>query len=332
MAVPSEVKIRIRSNALTLREFTVAQVRRVTGLNPASIRTELQRMKREGYLTSEPMKERRGRGAPPHVYKLTSDPEKRLELSRQVEAFYTPPPPPAPPKPTSLHFKGAVKLIDRLTSGQISDEERGEILDKARYHLDFAKHEEGVGINKDEATEIIGAHINFQQAQLECLQGHWAEAEDLLHKARTVFQTRELEAQVARIDAHLLRLAIRPHLEEAREAEDRSSSAAAWCIQKVIDELESSPVASHPLAQTLLDTACWLRESLQARETEPAAKQLVKELQGAFDEFAEQASRKFDEEWAKRRWREEVRPVTWPRREEAPLVDYYLRDRPRRVN
>lgn len=333
MVAPSEVKIRVRSNALDLKEFTVAQMRRVTGLNPASIRTELQRMKRQGYLTSEPMKERKGRGAPPHVYKLTSDPEKRLELSRQVEAFYTPPPSPAPPKPTSLHFRAAIKLIDGLAAGQVREEERGEVLDKARYHLDFAMHEEGVGIKKDEETAIIGAHIDFRRAQLECLQGQWAEAEDLLNKARTVFQAHELEAQVARVDAHLLRLAIRPHLEEAREAEDRSPSAAAWCIQKVIDELESSSVASHPLAQTLLDTACWLCESLQAREMEPAAKQLVKELQGAFDEFAEQASRKFDEEWAnKRRWREEVRPVTWPRREEAPLVDYYLRDRPRRVN
>lgn len=333
MALSSEVKIRIRSNALTLKEFTVAQMRRVTGLNPASIRTELQRMKRQGYLTSEPMKERTGRGAPPHIYKLTSDPEKRLELSHQVEAFYTPSTPPAPPKPTSLHFEAAVKLIDRLAAGQASEEERDEVLDKARYHLDFARHEEGVGINKDEATEIIGAHIGFQRAQLERLQGHWAEAEDLLNKARTVFQAHELEAQVARVDAHLLSLAIRPHLEEAREAEDRSSSAAAWCIQKVIDELESSPVASHPLVQTLLDTACWLRESLQAREMEPAAKQLVKELQGAFNEFTEQASRKLEEEWARRRRREEVRPSVWRGEEKTiALMDYQLMDRPRRVD
>ena len=333
MAVPNEVKIRIRSNALTLREFTVAQMRRVTGLNPASIRTELQRMKREGYLTSESVKEKRGRGAPPHVYKLTSDPEKRLELSHQVEAFYTPPPPPASPKPTSLHFKAAVKLIDRLASDQISAEERGEVLDKARYHLDFAMHEEGVGIKKDEATDIIGAHIDFRKVQLECLQGHWSEAVNLLNRARTVFLAHELEEPVAQVEAYLLCLAIRPHLEEAREAEVRSPSAAAWCIQKAIDELESSPVASHPLAQTLLGTACWLRESLQAREIEPAAKQLVKELQGAFDKLTQQASRKLEEEWARRRQIEEVRPSVWLVEEEMmPLMDYHSMDRSRRAD
>ncbi len=333
MALPNEVKIRIRSNALTLKEFTVAQMRRVTGLNPASIRTELQRMKRQGYLTSEPMKEKRGRGAPPHIYKLTSDPEKRLELSHQVEAFYTPPPPPASPKPTSLHFKAAVKLIDRLAAGQASEEERDEVLDKARYHLDFAMHEEGVGIKKDEATDLIGAHIDFQRAQLECLQGHWPEAETLLNRARAVFLAHELEAPVAQLEAYLLCLAIRPHLEEAKEAEARSPSAAAWCIQKAIDELESSPVASHPLAQTLLDTACWLCESLQAREMEPVAKQLVKELEGAFDKLREQASRKLEEEWARRRQREEVRPSAWPGEEEMlPLMDYHSMERPRRVD
>ncbi len=332
MVAPSEVKIRVRSNALDLKEFTVAQMRRVTGFNSASIRTELQRMKRQGYLTSEPMKEKRGRGAPPHIYKLTSDPEKRLELSHQVEAFYTPPPPPAPPKPTSLHFKAAVKLVDRLAAGQVSEEERDEVLDKARYHLDFAMHEEGVGIKKDNTTDIIGAHINFRQAQLECLQGHWPEADALLNRARTVFLAHELETPAAQVETYLLCLAIRPHLEEAREAETHSPAAAAWCIQKVVDELESSPVASHPLAQALLDTACWLRESLQAREMEPAAKQLVKELEGAFDELAEQFSRKLEEEWPRRRQREESRPVTWPRRAEAPLADYFLRDRPRRVD
>jgi len=322
MVAPSEVKIRVRSNALDLKEFTVAQMRRVTGFNSASIRTELQRMKRQSYLTSEPVKEKKGRGAPPHIYKLTSDPEKRLELSRQVEAFYTPPPPPAPPKPPSLHFKGAVKLIDRLAAGQVSAEERGEVLDKARYHLDFAMHEEGVGIKKDEATAIIGAHIDFRRAQLECLQGHWPEAEGLLNRARTVFLAHELEAPVAQVETYLLCLAIWPHLEEAREAEARSPSAAAWCIQKGIDELESSSVASHPLAQTLLDTACWLRESLQAREMESAAKQLIKELQSGFDELIEQASRKREEERAERREREGIGPVPWLRTEERLPLTY----------
>lgn len=332
MAVPNEVKIRIRSNALTLREFTVAQMRRVTGLNPASIHTELQRMKREGYLTSEPIKEKSGRGAPPHVYKLTSDPEKRLELSRQVEAFYTPPPPPAPPKPTSLHFEAAVKLIDRLATGQVSEEERDEVLDKARYHLDFAMHEEGVGIKKDEATDIIGAHIDFRRAQLECLQGRWPEAEALLNRARTVFLAHELEAPVAQVEAYLLCLAIRPHLEEAREAEARSPSAAAWCIQKAIDELESSSVASHPLAQQLSEMSQWLCTSLQAREEQVVEKRLEEKLEWFVEDLTKKASRKI-EAIEERRYREVLLGAWAELGEEAPpplIGDLLMQDGLRR--
>jgi len=274
MVAPSEVKIRVRSNALDLKEFTVAQMRRVTGLNPASIHTELQRMKREGYLTSEPIKEKSGRGAPPHIYKLTSDPEKRLELSRQVEAFYTLPSPPAPPKPTSLHFEAAVKLVDRLAAGQVSEEERGEVLDKARYHLDFAMHEEGVGIRKDRATEIIGAHINYQRARVEGLRGRWTKAESFLDQACAVFESHGVEEQLEKISALSLSWIIRRQLDEAKKAETRSFTSAVQCLQKVINAIEDSKVASHPLGQLLTETSRWLRDSLQPKGPSGAKEEL----------------------------------------------------------
>lgn len=252
MTLPSEVKIRIRSNALTLKEFTVAQMRRVTGLNPASIRTELQRMKRQGYLTSEPMKEKRGRGAPPHIYKLTSDPEKRLELSHQVEAFYTPPPPPASPKPTSLHFKAAVKLIDRLASDQISAEERGEILDKAHYHLDFSMHEEGVGIKKDEATGIIGAHINCEQGRLEYLRGNDGDAEALFKKAKGAFASADLPDEATKVDEYLQSIQIRRRWMEMIQRGIYEPRNMARCVLETLKPISAS-LTDKPLTLLLMN-------------------------------------------------------------------------------
>jgi DNA-binding PadR family transcriptional regulator len=252
MVVAGEVKIRVRSNALDLKEFTVKQMRRVTGLNPASIRTEIQRMKREGYLTSEPVKERRGRGAPPHVYKLTSDPEKRLELAREVEAFYTPPPPPAPPKPTSLHFKAGVKLLDKLAAGQVGEGERDEVLDKARYHLDFAMHEEGVGIKKDKATEIIGACINCEQGRLEYLRGNDGDAERLFKKAKKVFVSADLPDEVARADEYLQSIQIRRRWMEMTQRGIYEPRNMARCVLETLKPISAS-LADRPLILLLMN-------------------------------------------------------------------------------
>jgi SOS regulatory protein LexA len=249
MVAPNEVKIRVRSNALELKEFTVAQMRRVTGFNSASIRTELQRMKRQGYLTSEPVKERKGRGAPPHVYKLTTDPGKRLELSHQVEAFYTPPPPPAPPKPTSLHFKAAVKLIDRLAAGQVMEYERGEVLDKARYHLKFARHEEGVGIKRDRETEIIDAYICRERGRLEYLQGDLDEAKSLFSQARAVFKIHNLEEQIDRVDAMLLALKVETML-LALKMDQLTEKSHVASIDRFLKLFRNSS-STNPLALTV---------------------------------------------------------------------------------
>lgn len=237
---------------MALKEFTVKQMRRVTGLNPASIRTELQRMKRQGYLTSEPVKEKRGRGAPPHIYKLTSDPEMRLELSHQVEAFYTPPPPPAPPKPASLHFKAAVKLIDRLATGQVSEEERGEVLDKARYHLDFAMHEEGVGIKKDEATGIIGAHINLEHGRLEYVRGNYGDAERSFEKAKEGFALADLPDEVTKVDEYLQSIQIRRRWMEMMQRGIYEPRNMARCVLESLEPISAS-LASKPLVLLLMN-------------------------------------------------------------------------------
>ena len=114
----SVIKSKVRLNALLWREFTAAQMVEITGLKPESVRTELQRMKAEGLLevssAPQPADQKRKRGGQPVVYRLSSDPEKRLGLSRSVEAFH--PEVSQPQHPTSRHFVLATRLLNQASA------------------------------------------------------------------------------------------------------------------------------------------------------------------------------------------------------------------------
>jgi DNA-binding transcriptional ArsR family regulator len=189
----NEVKIRVRSNALDLIEFTVEKMQQVTGLNPASIRTELTRLKRQGYLTSSPLPgARQGRGAPPHLYRLTDDNDKVDELARSVEAFYQPAGP-ASFKPTSLHYEAAQTLLDKLESGQLPPAEQETTLARIAHHLELAAADEGIAVYQDEKTEVVAAYLTLLHARLAMAQNHWPETERYLAEARATFTVHQIE-------------------------------------------------------------------------------------------------------------------------------------------
>lgn len=71
------VRVRVASNALDLKEFTLEHLRRATGFYPEELQPEVDALIEEGYL------ERRGSG-----FVLSSDPAKRMELCNVVEAYY----------------------------------------------------------------------------------------------------------------------------------------------------------------------------------------------------------------------------------------------------
>lgn len=77
MRDPKLVRIRVMSNALDLKEFTLEHLRRATGFYPEEIQPVVDALVEEGYL------EQRDDG-----FALSSDPEKRLELCDAVEAYY----------------------------------------------------------------------------------------------------------------------------------------------------------------------------------------------------------------------------------------------------
>ena len=198
----SEVRFKVRQYALLWREFTTAQMVEITSLKPESVRTELQRMKTEGLLevirTSCPTDQKRLRGGQPVVYRLTSDPEKRLALSRSVEAFY--PEAPQPQRPTSRHFVLATRLLDQASTEK-DTRKRERLLAEAEEELDFALAEEGAS----GAPEVVRAHIELQRGRVAYLRGrNNQEAKNLFRQARQTLAAASQGAEAALTDRFLL--------------------------------------------------------------------------------------------------------------------------------
>ncbi|MFQ5614802.1 MAG: hypothetical protein ACE5H9_21990 [Anaerolineae bacterium] len=193
---PSQVKFKVRHNALLLREFTVAEMVRITGLNPESVRTELHRMKKEGLLTSRPHPDKpKKRGGRPALYRLAGDPETRLALSESIEAFY-PPLPPAE-RPTSRHYLLARQLLDQAQAidGQ-DDPHRTLLLAEAERDLEMAEQAEGGGL----APEVVRAYLQYERARLAYLRGEREEAERMLAALHEFFASRGDETMLRRLE------------------------------------------------------------------------------------------------------------------------------------
>jgi DNA-binding transcriptional ArsR family regulator len=249
----SEVKFKVRHNTLLLREFTVEQMVRATGLKPESVRTELQRMRQEGLLASAPLAEkRRGRGGRPALYKLTPDPEKRLALSREVESFF--PEPPQPTRPTSRHYLVASRILDRIAAGQYKDDRECEaLLQEARERLDFACYDEG------EPEGLIRAYIDRERARLKYLCANDETAEALFHQVRDAFVSAELHDEVAKVDEYLACISVRRQWVRRRMEASTPQSLA----RSTLEALQAAPVlslADRPLVTLLTELLRSLEE------------------------------------------------------------------------
>jgi len=204
---PNEVRFKVRHYALLLEEFTVSQVVGLTGLKGSSVRTEVQRMRREGLVTAS-RQEAHGRGRPPCVYRLTDDPDARLALSKSVEGFYveTAPRSGKARVPASRHFFQAAELIQGLLGRRAGDPELDGAVEEAAYHLEFAWREEGVG---REGTEVVGAFLKREMAKVEALRGNLPEAEQLFRQSIVAFQGTGLQDEVDRVQRDWLCVMLR---------------------------------------------------------------------------------------------------------------------------
>lgn len=187
----SQVKFKVRYNALLLREFKVADLVRATGLNPESVRTEVQRMKQEGLLVAGPNGEHTGRGAPAAIYHLTDDPEMRLALSESVAAFY--PTPPSPERPSSRRYRAAQQALDRALHSKGA--QRRHLLEEAEHDLELANAAEGGAF----ASDPVRAYLSYEHARLHYLRGDYGQAKQEFAALRPIFTALGDETMLQRV-------------------------------------------------------------------------------------------------------------------------------------
>jgi len=251
-AVRSEVKFKVRQNALLLREFTIAQLVRATGLNPESVRTEVQRLRQEKFVVSE-----RRPGRREALYRLSDDPEKRLALSRSVEAFYPEPLEPIPPRPTSRLYQAALWSLDQAEREK--GKRREALLAQAAHQLEGGWQAEGAS----RAPELVQAHILRERGRLAYLQGQREPARELLSQAREAFAAAGLESETRLIDEYLLCIEAWRRIEVSRAPD---AAAQARCVLETLEAAEHPPTG--PLVCLLAGLARDLSRTIGERVAE----------------------------------------------------------------
>lgn len=232
----SQVKFKVRYHALLLREFTVADIVSATGLNPESVRTELQRMRQDGLLRSEAQpstEERHGRAS---LYRLTDDPEARLTLSRSVEAFYPPPPPNN--RPTSRHYQLAQQLLDQALN--TTNSQRHQLLEDAVRALEMAEQAE-----YDE-TASIKAYFDYERARLAYLRGEYEQAEHAFKQLRERFSASDDQALLRRVEEFLVCVDVQ-HRFAAQSQPSANEATLGWSLAQALVEQDyqtDSPITS----------------------------------------------------------------------------------------
>ena len=184
----NQVKIKVRREVLLRRHFTVAEIVGATGLNPESVRTELQRMKEQELLTSE----RQGKQS---QYHITADPEKRLALSQSLYAFD--PSDSSAQFPMSDFYQQAKQCLDNAMS---APEDRPELIEEITALLDRADGEQGVV----SASEGVLSYMGFERARLAYLMGKAEAAARSFQALRPFFESVNNTAIVQDIEEFLL--------------------------------------------------------------------------------------------------------------------------------
>jgi hypothetical protein len=252
----NQVKFKVRYNALILREFTVSDMIRATGLNPESIRTELQRMKQEGLLIAAPHPEKHDkRGGHPSIYRLTDDPEMRLALSESIEAFY--PPLPVDDQPTSRHYASAKQLIDRAQTAD--GPQCKQLLAAAEHDLEIAEQAEGGSL----ASDSVKAYLQYERARVAYLRRKDELAQELFSSLSQFFASTNNTVMVRKVHEFQLCLVACTHQRELGVRGNTRPIAEARCLLDAIEEV--SYVTDSPLALLLMDLLSELSQTMQDR-------------------------------------------------------------------
>jgi len=252
MAEYGEVKFKVRRNALLLREFTISELVRATGLNPESVRTEVQRMKQEELLFPETESRQRET-----IYRLSDDPKKRLALSRSVEAFYPKSPKPFMPRPTSRLYKAAVISLNQVDKKK--GKQREELLNQAEHQLEGAWEAEGAS----RAPKLVQAHILRERGRLAYLRAKWESAKELFELALEIFAEGNLDGETRLVDEYLLCIEAQHRIHIAHTSD---VATQARCVLDILNTAEH--VSPSPLIHLLGDLTRELSLTSKARVAE----------------------------------------------------------------
>jgi DNA-binding PadR family transcriptional regulator len=248
-----KVKLRVRQNALLLGEFTVEKMVETTGFNQEGVKSELRRMREEGFLSVEQSASTGQRGRPQIVYRLTPDPEKRLKLANELEEFY--PKPLAPERPSSHHYFEAIALLDQIEANRYRGEERVKLLDECEKELEFAWYEEG------EPEGVVEAFIQSQRGRIEYLRRNYDKAEGLFQQAISTFTAFGLPEQYTCGGEYLPALLVQRAWEQKPDA---SLTEKARAAVKMLRGFGAASSAHHPMSTLLLDISEQLLTALES--------------------------------------------------------------------
>lgn len=206
MATLMEVKFKVRHTVLLLERFTVTELAASTSLNRTSVATEVQRLKRAGFINvvSREKVNKESAGASECVYKLTDDIDKRHVLSDSVEKFIVANK--KEEKPTSKHYFEAIKFIDQIIKGS----KKEVVFKKAKFHLGFAFQEEDLAEN-----EILQAYLKYERARLAMGENDIDLAKKMFIGSVEVFKKNGNSDMARIVDEHLLALELKVSMDKS---------------------------------------------------------------------------------------------------------------------
>lgn len=243
MARRGQVKFNVRHNALLLHDFTVADMVRATSLNAESVRTELQKMREEGFLTSQPYPKKSGRpGGQLVVYRLTDDPTARAALAQSIEAFS--PPQPSAELITGQHYLLARQLLNRAQTAAAPC--RAPVLADAAKALVIAAQTEG----GSRASERVKACLQYEEARLAYLEGAYQKAGISVAVLREFFVSIHDDMMLRHVDELRMCLEAVDRLAAQRPGHADASAGAHYVLEALAD-YDYHPES--PLAALALD-------------------------------------------------------------------------------
>jgi hypothetical protein len=207
---------------------------RATALNPESVRTELQRMKREGLITSRPAPpDKNGkRGGRPSIYRLSDSPEIRLKISSDLEFFHHAEP--ITSRPSSRHYWSAQQYINEALC--VEGEKRDSLIARAEEHLEIAEQAEGGEL----ASEQIRAYLELEKAKIAYLRRDYGGAIQRFEQLHSRFLNHNDALGLRQIEEFRVCIEAWNRFRDGKEG-DVGETALARCLSSAISDMHYTP-------------------------------------------------------------------------------------------